>query len=266
LLGKDKEKEMRDVCQGTVKWFNEGKGYGFIARENEGDLFFHISSFQEERELADLLSVWFTVGANPRGPCAEKVWFHEPSLEEISPDVSQSSENQSPPPSFASIPNQEIAAKEEAANEPMICGGTVISWNERRGFGLIRTDAYGSVFAHFAQIMGKNRTALNAGEEVSFIARYNPSKNRWEAKQIGGPQREELRHSPPECLDPLICTLVFKSGGNIFASPDNGYAGPWPKIPVCLLSLPGNGAGFRGLKVSIILGKDGMVASAKMVA
>lgn len=255
---------MRDVCQGTVKWFNEGKGYGFIARENEGDLFFHVSSFQKEgRKLAGSPPVWFTVGANPRGPCAEKVWFHEPSLEEISPDVSQSSENQSPPPSFASIPNQEIAAKEEAANEPMICGGTVISWNKYRGFGLVVCDRYGTIFAHHSQIIGENRTALNVGEEVSFIARYNSSKDRWEAKQIGGPQREELCDSPPECL---VCTLVFKSGGNIFASPDNGYAGSWPKIPDCFLSLPENGVDFNGLKVSVILGKDGVVASAQMVA
>ena len=36
--------EMSDKLTGTVKWFNDSKGYGFIQRENGPDLFVHFSS------------------------------------------------------------------------------------------------------------------------------------------------------------------------------------------------------------------------------
>ena len=57
---------------GTVKFFNETKGFGFITPEDEsGDLFVHISNV--EGELADGDKVQYTRGESEKGPHAENV-------------------------------------------------------------------------------------------------------------------------------------------------------------------------------------------------
>jgi CspA family cold shock protein len=60
---------------GTVKWFNRGKGYGFIERENGPDVFVHYSAIQGEgfRNLDEGERVEFTVEDNPKGPQAVDV-------------------------------------------------------------------------------------------------------------------------------------------------------------------------------------------------
>jgi len=59
--------------QGTVKWFNEGKGYGFISRQNGGDLFVHFSSIQAGgfKSLQEGQAVQFEVTKGPKGWQAE---------------------------------------------------------------------------------------------------------------------------------------------------------------------------------------------------
>ena len=63
--------------KGTVKWFNEDKGYGFIAPEDGSkDLFVHHSEIQSDggfRTLADGQEVEFEVGEGRKGPCATNV-------------------------------------------------------------------------------------------------------------------------------------------------------------------------------------------------
>ncbi len=61
---------------GTVKWFNDAKGYGFISREAEGeDLFVHFSAIQGEgfKSLAEGDAVEFDVTRGPKGLQATKV-------------------------------------------------------------------------------------------------------------------------------------------------------------------------------------------------
>ena len=66
---------MSDRIQGTVKWFNGGKGYGFISREGGDDVFVHFSAIQGEgyRNLEEGQRVEFTVEKGPKGLQAANV-------------------------------------------------------------------------------------------------------------------------------------------------------------------------------------------------
>jgi CspA family cold shock protein len=63
------------VEQGTVKWFNDAKGYGFISRQNGEDVFVHFSAVQSSgfRSLAEGQAVEFEVTRGPKGFQAENV-------------------------------------------------------------------------------------------------------------------------------------------------------------------------------------------------
>ena len=66
--------EMAQVT-GTVKWFNETKGYGFIEQEGGPDVFVHFSAIQGDgfKTLQDGQKVQFTVTTGQKGPQAENV-------------------------------------------------------------------------------------------------------------------------------------------------------------------------------------------------
>ncbi|PLT32667.1 MULTISPECIES: cold shock protein CspC [Bacillaceae] len=61
--------------QGTVKWFNAEKGFGFIERENGDDVFVHFSAIQSEgfKSLDEGQKVTFDVEQGPRGAQAANV-------------------------------------------------------------------------------------------------------------------------------------------------------------------------------------------------
>jgi CspA family cold shock protein len=61
--------------KGKVKWFNDAKGFGFIARDNGPDVFVHFSAIQSEgfRTLAENQEVEFEVVQGAKGPQAQNV-------------------------------------------------------------------------------------------------------------------------------------------------------------------------------------------------
>jgi len=60
---------------GTIKWFNNSKGYGFISREGGEDVFVHYSAIEGEgfRSLSEGQQVEFTVEQGAKGPSAVAV-------------------------------------------------------------------------------------------------------------------------------------------------------------------------------------------------
>ncbi|HDS01906.1 MAG: cold-shock protein [Desulfobulbaceae bacterium] len=63
------------MVEGTVKWFNESKGFGFIQQDNGGDVFVHHTAIQGQgfKTLAEGERVKFEVIEGKKGPAAENV-------------------------------------------------------------------------------------------------------------------------------------------------------------------------------------------------
>jgi CspA family cold shock protein len=67
---------MADRVTGTVKWFNEQKGFGFIARDGGDDVFVHYSAIQSHggfRTLKEGDRVEFSIEQGRKGPAAADV-------------------------------------------------------------------------------------------------------------------------------------------------------------------------------------------------
>jgi CspA family cold shock protein len=58
---------------GSVKWYNERLGYGFLQREEGDDIFVHFSVLVEDETLEQGEEVEFEIGEGPKGPMAIKV-------------------------------------------------------------------------------------------------------------------------------------------------------------------------------------------------
>lgn len=63
------------TTRGTVKWFNEAKGYGFIEQESGPDVFAHYSAIKGDgfKTLAEGQQVEFTITQGKKGPQAENI-------------------------------------------------------------------------------------------------------------------------------------------------------------------------------------------------
>ncbi len=64
-----------NLAEGVVKWFNADKGFGFIEREGEPDVFAHFSAIQGEgfKTLEEGQAVSFDIEEGPRGPQAANI-------------------------------------------------------------------------------------------------------------------------------------------------------------------------------------------------
>jgi CspA family cold shock protein len=70
-----REQEKKVMAQGTVKWFNDSKGFGFITAEDGTDVFVHHTSIQGGgfKSLAEGDKVSFDIEPGPKGPKAINV-------------------------------------------------------------------------------------------------------------------------------------------------------------------------------------------------
>jgi CspA family cold shock protein len=69
------ERRIRSMSEGTVKWFNESKGFGFLSNSEGGDVFVHFSAIQASgfKTLQEGARVSFDIENGPKGPSAVNV-------------------------------------------------------------------------------------------------------------------------------------------------------------------------------------------------
>ena len=149
-----------DGADGTVSWYDGGKGFGFITPESGGpDVFVHV------RELADGLPelgegdrVTYDVVMSEKGPQARDVRLARGSTQRVAPATSTTRARSGHP---------------EASNVPVRGGeGVVERYDAERGFGFIAPDAGGpDLFVHVSVLRGAE--ALHQGDRVRYQVRQS---------------------------------------------------------------------------------------------
>ncbi len=128
--------------KGTVKWFNEGKGYGFIEREDGPDVFVHFSAIQDEgfKTLTEGQAVEFEVIEDTKGLKAQNVVKLFPGSEPSpKPDAPPADEAGSEPP-----PEPDAPAAVEAGTACTLCSAPTPEYRE--AIGCYHCSACGNVW------------------------------------------------------------------------------------------------------------------------
>jgi len=140
--------------QGTVKWFHDTKGFGFIDPDKEGlaDLFVHFTAIITKgfKNLHEGQRVEFCVEQGPKGLQAVRVTLLE--------------EETSPPPD-----EEELCADGSERER-----GRVKWFNDTRGHGFLSREEGCDLFVHFSSIITNGFNVLREGQEVEFCVEPGP--------------------------------------------------------------------------------------------
>ena len=148
---------MAEREQGTVKFFNESKGYGFIERPNGVDIFVHHSAIRGEgfKTLREGQQVEYEIVQGPKGFNADEVVVvgEDPRIEARD----------------ASVENIRPGEREN---------GTVKWFNESKGYGFIARSQGGDVFVHHGDLRGGGVQTLSEGDHVEYEVVEDPKGSR----------------------------------------------------------------------------------------
>ncbi len=148
-----------DGADGTVAWYDEGKGFGFITPDSgDGDVFVHVRALDEGLTwLAEGDRVAYEVASGEKGPQARDVHLVRGAEPRTAPQRSAPA----------------AAARPAARNVPARGGeGVVARYDGERGFGFITPDAGGDdLFAHVSVIVGSE--PLQKGDRVRYAVRQS---------------------------------------------------------------------------------------------
>ena len=179
---------------GTVKWFSDVKGYGFIVAEGGKEVFVHFRAIAGEgfRTLREGQKVLFGITTDPRtarlhaeAVCQAEPMYGEPHARGPKlrrPLTTQGQFNDLPgeltlTPGAIQRPDTEDRAMIERVN------GTVKWFNDAKGFGFISPESGPDVFVHFRSIEASGFKSLQEGQKVSFTISQGPK----------GPQADAVR-------------------------------------------------------------------------
>ncbi|RKS72546.1 CspA family cold shock protein [Motilibacter peucedani] len=209
--------------QGTVRWFNADKGFGFLEPDDgEADVFVHFRAIVADggfRTLEEGQRVEFERVDGERGPQAEDVRL-----------VAAEREPQDAPP----------AVHEPASGLSL---GTVLWFDPDKGFGFLSPDDGGEdVFVHLSSLVGVH--FLDEGQKVEFEVAEGPR----------GPQAEKVR----PVADPAAGDVLTFTGTVHWFDQEKGFGFITPDDVFVHFSAISGGTGFRtldeGQKVEFAVG------------
>jgi len=219
--GPMKELPTGKMIPGTVKFWNDGKGYGFLLPEGGGpDVFVHRNALKDGSLLLRDAKVTFEVewdeagwryrakevvgasSANPGPPPEQRPPPERPPLPEwpLPPPSAQKapSKGGGPPPHLerwvppAALPDR----AQDGAHR-----GFVKAWFEERGYGFIAPEMGGAdIYVHRSRL--SDGSYLVKGTSVAYILHWDPARDQWVTKECWGAQgeRQELPVLPSKEL------------------------------------------------------------------